>query len=550
VKKLFGILLVLALVLSFSVVATTPVAAATTYYVATTGNDGTGDGSTGAPWATIQYAISQAASGDTIVVEGGTYFGATVDKAVTIEAKTGDVVTINSGPLVISTWGRIGFYFADDYSGNGATIRGFNFGGTNQAGTIDDNLLDFAIFSRGAHDVTVENNVITDTLQAITNWHGDGWEIDGNVITNLWTLNGGGIGILVGTRYGATVTGNTITNNKISGTLSVYPADSGGYDGTGIVLYTDFRWGFPGGIVTGSLVEGNEISMVSDTPGVVNFSGIELTDTRGDDNNPAIYGNQVTYNSVKSNSRIGIYVSAGTTGNNINFNSIVGNPQHGVRYDGTGTLDATLNWWGHASGPSSVGLGTGDAVSANVDFEPWLMEEDGAETTATDTGSGATAFASTTSVSAQAAGGDGTTTVTVGEYAGNPSGASAGFRAGAVYVDVHVGGELPNELVVEIDCPGSCAGVVLQWWDGIEWKVVVVQEIDNGIVRATLNEVDSSPLLSELTGTPFGLGSLSTVGWEGSSVNKAAVVAPWIALLATMMAGASLLVLRRRRAQI
>jgi len=41
---------------------------------------------------------------------------------------------------------------------------------------------------------------------------------------------------------------------------------------------------------------------------------------------------------------------------------------------------------------------------------------------------------------------------------------------------------------------------------------------------------------------------LLTVGWEGSSVNKAAVIAPWIALLSAI-AGASLLILRRRQTQ-
>ncbi|WP_144180803.1 hypothetical protein, partial [Pseudomonas sp. Kh14] len=36
-------------------------------------------------------------------------------------------------------------------------------------------------------------------------------------------------------------------------------------------------------------------------------------------------------------------------------------------------LDATYNWWGDESGPSGVGSGTGDAVSANVNYSPWLV---------------------------------------------------------------------------------------------------------------------------------------------------------------------------------
>ncbi|MDH4292438.1 MAG: hypothetical protein OEV56_07525, partial [Dehalococcoidia bacterium] len=38
-----------------------------------------------------------------------------------------------------------------------------------------------------------------------------------------------------------------------------------------------------------------------------------------------------------------------------------------------------------------------------------------------------------------------------------------------------------------------------------------------------------------------------TVGWEVSPIDKLAVLAPWIALFAAIVAVASLLVLRRRR---
>lgn len=46
---------------------------ATVWHVATTGNDGTGDGTVGTPWLTIAYAISQSSSGDSIYVTAGTY---------------------------------------------------------------------------------------------------------------------------------------------------------------------------------------------------------------------------------------------------------------------------------------------------------------------------------------------------------------------------------------------------------------------------------------------------------------------------------------------
>ena len=66
----------------------------------------------------------------------------------------------------------------------------------------------------------------------------------------------------------------------------------------------------------------------------------------------------------------------------VKYNSLTGNGDYGLYVeDGTVTVDATDNWWGHASGPSGgvadpvtsrIADGTGDAVSGNVRFDPWL----------------------------------------------------------------------------------------------------------------------------------------------------------------------------------
>ena len=66
----------------------------------------------------------------------------------------------------------------------------------------------------------------------------------------------------------------------------------------------------------------------------------------------------------------------------IKFNSLTGNCDCGLYVeDSTVTVDATSNWWGHDSGPSGgvadpvtsrIADGTGDAVSENVHFDPWL----------------------------------------------------------------------------------------------------------------------------------------------------------------------------------
>jgi hypothetical protein len=45
------------------------------YFVATNGNNSTGDGSIGNPWATMNYAITQGTTSDILYVRGGTYVG-------------------------------------------------------------------------------------------------------------------------------------------------------------------------------------------------------------------------------------------------------------------------------------------------------------------------------------------------------------------------------------------------------------------------------------------------------------------------------------------
>jgi hypothetical protein len=44
-----------------------------TYYVATTGDDSTGDGSIGNPWRNIRYGVLTMAANDTLLIRGGTY---------------------------------------------------------------------------------------------------------------------------------------------------------------------------------------------------------------------------------------------------------------------------------------------------------------------------------------------------------------------------------------------------------------------------------------------------------------------------------------------
>jgi cysteine-rich repeat protein/parallel beta-helix repeat protein len=79
-------------------------------------------------------------------------------------------------------------------------------------------------------------------------------------------------------------------------------------------------------------------------------------------------------NDILSNDT-GIRVVGTSTNVTANFNNISGNTTWGARNSATAVLNAEFNWWGNASGPGPVGSGTGDNVSNNVDYYPWLKAE-------------------------------------------------------------------------------------------------------------------------------------------------------------------------------
>lgn len=54
-------------------------------------------------------------------------------------------------------------------------------------------------------------------------------------------------------------------------------------------------------------------------------------------------------------------------------NNITGNSPFGLTNYAVSSLNAENNWWGAANGPSGAGFGSGDKVSTNVDFDPWLL---------------------------------------------------------------------------------------------------------------------------------------------------------------------------------
>ena len=390
-RKIFSVLFALVLLLSFSVVTAVPAMAA----VLTVD---TGSPNTPPNYHTIQAAITAASPGDTINVAAGTY-----NEDLTIPATKSNLELAGATGATIkgvslSQWGVTTIpnieILADGVSIHGFTIQGPDPSGTLFAagmiiGAQDVEIYDNAFEVNNANDTSA----LDDICQGIVTYNKlakPGVDVSGlSIHDNTFTHRGTGIygyeGIYINRDVGTgaiTIVDNTFTGDILRGiTVERSKAlicgntviDTGGGAWTG-VLVMDIG-GFYG---TGCEAQ-DSVSVTSNF--IEGFSsGIKLgpSDQSQVLTNVNIIGNDV------QNCTVGILVRSSANGVIVNFNNITGNTSYGVQNtDDVNDLDATKNWWGHASGPSGENgrvtkkgkvIGKGDAVSNYVDWDPWLPQ--------------------------------------------------------------------------------------------------------------------------------------------------------------------------------
>ena len=153
-----------------------------TFYVATNGDDGSGNGSVGAPWATITHALDTVPDSATILVRPGTYFGrvnlrGTFASGVTVRSEIPYEARLRyDATVVICFYGQgitlEGFDIAHDGPGAGGLVIQVqdligNPGGADFVSriTFRNNVLhdsfnnDILKINNGAGNVTVEGNI-------------------------------------------------------------------------------------------------------------------------------------------------------------------------------------------------------------------------------------------------------------------------------------------------------------------------------------------------------------------------------------------------------
>jgi len=351
----------------------------------------------------IQNAID-AATGTTINVGPGTYNEkVTIDKDNLVLQSTGGAANTIINPTDTTVGG---IYI----TGNGDTFDGFTVQDSPDLGHAYEN----KIIRINGDDNIIQNNILQGNLR-LTEYgiliYGSGNLVDSN---EIYDIGYHGINVVYSDADGNTISNNHIhdmgmravaidrapnnilTQNTISnlvgGNLCLWETGDciSEYDpatwcwgvivwgaaSTGTTLDNQDLTGLPNGVVLsatqGVTVENSEISN--------NDVGIKLADSSWISDTSD--NNVIQYNDIHDNTD-GIVVQDGGfggigTGNSINQNKIYDNPSPttGVHNYASQEVNVESNWWGSADGPSGEGPGTGDAVSTNVDYDPWWANEE------------------------------------------------------------------------------------------------------------------------------------------------------------------------------
>jgi nitrous oxidase accessory protein NosD len=351
VKKVFGILFALVLVVSLGLVTTAPVLAD----VIEVPDD----------YDTIQEAVNAASDGDTIVIAAGLYEeNVVIDKSLTLRgAQVGVDARARSGAETIIE--------PDD--GRGIDIV-----------TADDRV------------VVIDGLTVQNARTGIAAPNAVGMsDVNGITVKNVRVLNCDKGGITMAYASVATVEYCYVEGTEFginAGSLQPLEPTVANFRHNEVV---NVEFGITG-YLKDSVIEGN---LVRDfTNGGVGISG-QFLNTEITDNTVSGYsgGAAVTFeehygrdlseavhieDNTFTRNEYGIYVfdtQTTLTGITVNFNNIAGNSRYGVWNRGGEMLDATKNWWGSASGPGGAGHGSGDDISTKVRYSPWLGAELGTD---------------------------------------------------------------------------------------------------------------------------------------------------------------------------
>ena len=328
-KKIFSILFVLVLALSFSLVTATPVAAAT---INVPGDQ-----------PTIQAAIAAASPGDTIMVAAGTYVEVdqiVISKNLTIIGANKDTTIIKPAQNTTNSGDGRGWFLVNtgiQFNLSNVTLNGSGY-------KVYQGIRD-----KGSGTIANCNFNNIQYEPSGPAYYGQAMVIFGNGNVNVAGCTFTAIGRVGVLYYGATVTGSTFSNNTYTG------------KGTGNWLDYGVEVG-AGAIAT---ITGNTITNCLGVALVDNSTsaGILVSTYFGAGTTATITGNTLTGNT----GGIAVGINPSDTSTVVaHYNSINGNTVYGIQTTAP-PVDASANWWG-STAPSTVA----GSISGTVDFTPLL----------------------------------------------------------------------------------------------------------------------------------------------------------------------------------
>jgi hypothetical protein len=229
------------------VIAAEGVAGAASYWVTPTGNDTSGDGSSGKPWLTLQHAADQVVAGDTVNVAAGTYRGFSLGWNNPQNGTAGNPISFLAQPGVIIDMANANTADGIDLEGcSWIVVDGFEVSGVARAG-----IRSVSNGTTNATNVTLRNNWCHDNaMWGLFTSHVDNLLIENNRAARSAQQHG----IYVSNAcVNPVVRGNTLFGNNDAGLHMNGDASQGGT-----------------GIITGATVENN---IIYDN-GVAGASGI------------------------------------------------------------------------------------------------------------------------------------------------------------------------------------------------------------------------------------------------------------------------------------
>jgi parallel beta-helix repeat protein len=328
-----------------------------------------GDGTSLAPFKTITEGINAASAGDTINVAAGTYQERLViNKQLTLTGdgwdstivQPTDTPTAGVYDVEIRAGGTIIEQFRFDFNGSGDTRSGNGIvvSDLNQPPVINVQIRNNKIYT-GDANTGIQTGKYSDVSGLI---------VSGNIFYG--DPDGMGEGIYVNPYSGSGKV--TIQSNQFYGYLySGVSIEAGNVDVIGNIINSDVLKGIYGVRfieLTGGMAFNNVLISNNDIRNVqYGISAGTSTDV-GSTLTATIRSNILTNNDVGIRVRYGAELT-------ITNNNISGNTQYGINNETTTLVIAENNWWGDGSGPYhpvTNPTGLGNAVSDNVDYDPWI----------------------------------------------------------------------------------------------------------------------------------------------------------------------------------